>query len=186
MNEFFHVSSTDISVGSTFNLMSIDDFKETLSADGYYTPGEFQERLRIDYPHGITKHGQTYLFSRYPLHKNENGAEFVVYTPMIETTFEMVRQGYYSSEPSRFTSVFGVGTIDEAHTLISTRFGGKGTIFRVSCDRFWKKDMNLVIGSGNFAGNMILARKYWEGKSSSNPFWEILMAPPVKVIEKVS
>lgn len=185
MNEFYHVSRTDISVGNTFDLMKIDDLDGSVSADGHYTVTEFRDRLKLDFPHGITKHGHTYLFNPYNYIKNEHGTSFIVYQPMIETTFEMVRQGHYSDQPSRFTSVFGVCTIEEANALKAKYFDGQGMIFKVSCERFWKKDMSLLYTGGSFAGNIILARKYWEGNSLQNPFWEVLMAPPVQVIEKI-
>lgn len=186
MNEFYHVSRTDISIGSTFNLMKIDDLEGSISAEGHYTDTDFRDRLKLDYPQGITRHGHTYLFNTFHYIKNEHGTDFIVHMPMIETTFELVRQGHYPNEPSRFTSVFGVCTLDDANDLIAKRFAGQGTIFKVSCEKFWKKDMNLLKTGGSFAGNMILARKYWEGNSSPKPFWELLMAPPVRIIEKIS
>lgn len=58
-------------------------------------------------------------------------------------------------------------------------------IYKVSCEDYIIADMNLVRQAGSIIGLQIVANKYWNGKSSNNAFWEVLMKCPVKILEKI-
>lgn len=44
--------------------------------------------------------------------------------------------------------------------------------------------MNLLF-TGSIPLYIFHAEKYWKGEASPNPFWEILMKPPINILEKV-
>ncbi|MCG2609168.1 hypothetical protein LZZ98_11660 [Acinetobacter sp. SM34] len=46
--------------------------------------------------------------------------------------------------------------------------------------------MNLLRQAGSVIGLKVTANKYWGGQSTENPFWEVLMESPVKILEAVN
>jgi hypothetical protein len=46
--------------------------------------------------------------------------------------------------------------------------------------------MNLVRQAGSIIGLQIIAEKYWSGKASPVPFWEVLMENPIWILEKIA
>lgn len=48
-----------------------------------------------------------------------------------------------------------------------------------------RADMNLLRQGGSIIGIQIMAEKYWNGIESQNPFLEVLMGTPIKIIEEI-
>lgn len=103
----------------------------------------------------------------------------------LETGIELLRQGHFENEQSRFQSYFGAETYDEAEHYRQEYQGGEGQIVAVECESFDIRDMDLLEVS-SFTEILRDGRIYWEGEAGSeNPTWEVLMYPPVNVVEIV-
>jgi hypothetical protein len=137
------------------------------------------------YPNGISQHGRQYLFDKYVWLYDQYQNSYVSYLQILEITFELVRLWRHTDKPSRFTSLFGCLTFEDALKLKTERFTNSGDIYKVSTDNYFKADMNLLL-TATIPGNILMAEKYWTGQQGPNPFWEILMNAPVKIIEKIT
>lgn len=180
MQEFYHVSRTGLLDVKQFNLKYSDQSIET---KGFYSAKEFRDHKNNTYPYGISKHGQTYLHTPY-----KSVGKKLEFTPnelILETTFELVRQLKFPDRKSRFEITFGCMTIEDALKLKSDIFSNIGEIYKVECEKYSVADMNLVRQAGSIIGLQILAEKYWAGKPSPVPFWEVLMENPITIVEKV-
>ena len=185
MHEFYTVSRKDISALKTLELLPHDPSILLTEVVGLFTQPEAREVVETLYPMGLSGHGRTYLHNRHHFLYDDNKNSYVSYMPMIETTFELVRLWKFPDRPSRFTSMFGSLTITDAEKFKSEYCGGVGDIYKVSTDSFFKADMKLLYTGASFSGNINLATKYWNGESSADPYFEILMNSPVTIISKV-
>lgn len=139
------------------------------------------------FPDGVSQHGEQYLL------RGTSAADHV--SPNIELVFEYVRRALFPEAPSRFTSVFGWETRADAEvgcTLIPTM--GPGTpVWLIESDAGHRADMGLLALQGSILSMSLRAHRYWEGGTlgeddgtvGHTPAWELLMAPPVRVIERV-
>jgi hypothetical protein len=104
---------------------------------------------------------------------------------MIEWTFELIRRVNFKELPSRFESVFGCETLEQARIFKIKRRNGSGNIYKVLAEKSFKADMNYLYLGPSILGNQVLAEKYWKSQATENPFWEILMTGDVEVKEKM-
>jgi hypothetical protein len=180
MPDFYHVSRHDISTVEIFELMQFNGFIE---AENLYSADEFK-KFKLDlFPSGISKHGELYLhnpFKSVPPDYSTTRNEYI-----IETTFEIIRQLKFPERKSRFISSYGCLNLDDARKIRDNVFQNKGSIYLVSCEKFFMADMNYLKQAASIIGIQIVAEKYWSGQNTPEPFWEILMEPPVKIIEKI-
>jgi len=181
MSEFYHVSRTNLTDIKQFDLQQFDGCIET---EGFYSAQEFREHKTKSYPDGISKHGEIYLHNAYI--SVGTRLEFTPNELTLETTFELVRQLKFPARKSRFQITFGCLTIEDALKLRNEYFANIGEIYKVKCDKYFVSDMNFVRQAGCVTGLQIVAEKYWEGKSSPFPFWEVLMENPVIIFEKIT
>jgi hypothetical protein len=180
MSFFYHVSRHDISEIQKFELMQFDG---TIEFEDFHTANEFKEYKLDLFPNGISKHGEIYLhnpFKSVPPNYSTAPNEFI-----IETVFELIRRLKFSTKKSRFISTFGCLTLDDAREIRDNVFKNKGSIYLVSCDNYFKADMKFLRQTASIIGIQIVAEKYWSGLSTSNPFWEILMEAPIRIIKKI-
>ena len=183
MHEFYTVAINDISNLGELNLFDSKNFM-IYKTDGFFSDVEAREKIAELYPNGISHHGRQYLHDQYHYVYDEKNTAFINHHAMIEITFELVRQAKFKDKPSRFESTFGCETLEEALKFRAERRNSNCKIYKVSTDSYFKADMSLL-SMGTIPGNMILAEKYWSGKSSLNPFWEILLSAPVKILHEV-
>lgn len=181
MTEFYHVSRTNLTDITRFNLQHFSGYIET---EGFYSAQEFREHKTKSYPDGISKHGEIYLHTPYMSVGQK--LEFAPNELTLETTFELIRQLKFPYRKSRFQITFGCLTIEDALKLKTETFGEIGDIYKVKCEKYSLADMNLVRQAGCISGLQIVAEKYWDGQSSPFPFWEVLMENPVIILDKVS
>ncbi|MBX0284749.1 hypothetical protein EGH22_00260 [Halomicroarcula sp. F28] len=124
----------------------------------------------------------------YRSKSKDSGYEGTHYEPgsvLFEAGMELVRQAEYEDEQSRFQSYFGGRTFEEADRYRQQYRGGDGKIVEVECESFEVRDMDLVEAT-SFIDILRKGRKYWEGDAGSDdPNWEVLMEPPVKVVDIV-
>ncbi len=177
---FYHVSRADINGFDKLEL--IECSTEVFPCTGAWTDEEFRKCIIKMFNGKLSAHGKTYFYNQFVY----NGSGFSVHdSAVIEYTYELVRQIHFSKAPSRFQSFFAVESIEDAQKLRNETFSGHGDIYEVECEDFFKADMKLLYTGICFAGNQILANKYWSGESSDNPLWEILMKEPVRIIRKI-
>lgn len=183
MAEFYTVSRKEIDGLSELDLFT-GYSTELYNVQGLFSIEDAEKLLSSLYPNGISRHGKQYLCDKYEIGYNDEGRPFISYTEMIETIFELIRQLKFSEKPSRFTSVFGCLSYEDAITFKNTVAIGSGTIYQVRAESYFIADMNLL-KLATFPANMFFAERYWRGESLNNPFWEVLLKPPVKIIKKI-
>lgn len=180
MAEFYHVSRADISSLKELDLIKFDG---VIEAEKFYNPEEFKLYKSELYPDGISKHGEIYLHNVF----KATGPN-LAFTPnefLIETAFELTRRLKFPNRKSRFECTFACLTIEDAKKIRVEQFNNAGKIYKVSCDKFSIADMNLLRQGGSIIGIQIMAEKYWSGIKSQNPFLEVLMETPIKIIEEI-
>lgn len=85
-------------------------------------PAPLQEYVNDWFPNGVSEHGESYLLRPAPA---------TLLDPIVELACELVRRADFPDLPSRFTSVFGCATLEDAQTFRS-QFGPPGApIFEV-------------------------------------------------------
>lgn len=136
------------------------------------------------FPLGLTEHGKRYLLNEYLILQTPQGpAPVVPHIPMIELVFELVRRSFFPDKPSRLACIFGWEKYEEAVEF--QRQHGAGTICRTEAEGFFRGDMNLLLLGGAGISAIQFAAKYWNGGSGPQPRWEVLLIPPVKVVELI-
>ncbi|MDD5502874.1 MAG: DUF2441 domain-containing protein [Candidatus Thermoplasmatota archaeon] len=149
-----------------------------------------QSHLDTLFPNGVTRHGDLYICN--------GDAAATLIAPEIELLFEYVRRSFFPHCWSRFQSIFACETIEEArkfrdeYSILSDGQPQKfGTIWEIEAEDAFKADMRLLKLHSSILVTSLMAHTYWSGKSlvesfpGYEPFWELLLKPPVKVIKKI-
>lgn len=132
------------------------------------------------FPGGLTSHGQHYC--RQDLYAEDDDGLWDV---SCELLFELVRIARFPERPSRFQSVFGFEALRDLERFVDTYVDPPYTIWRVSADRSFSGDMKLVDVEDIVHGSR-QADYYWRGRTYvDRPLWEVLLVPPVEVVERV-
>ena len=141
------------------------------------SPTELQGHVDEMFPEGISRHGDSYFLNN----KSSVGAT----SPSIEILFEYVRRACYPDEPSRFQSFFAFESLESAK-LFRIGFGCcKNTIWKVHAMKAFRADMNLLAFESTVLRHSYYANLYWQGRPGSDPFWEMLLVPPIHILNKV-
>jgi len=180
MDEFYHVSRKDISTIKSFELQKHEGHIE---AETLYSSEEFIASKVNSFPNGLSNHGRQYLQNPFLATGPKTG--FTKNEFVLESTFELIRKSKFPNKNSRFTSSFGCLSLEDARRIKKEIFGNTGQIYKVSCDNYTVADMKLLRQSGSIVGLEIVAEKYWSGKTSTNPFLEVIMENPVKILAKI-
>ena len=183
MPEFYTVSRHDISDKIALDLFP-RDASPIFEVKDLFTQDDAKNLIDNLYPSGISQHGRQYLFDKYNWLYDQQRNSYVSYLQIIEITFELVRLWKYADRPSRFTSLFGCMTFEDALKFKIEKCNNTGDIYKVFADSYFQADMNLLY-TATIPGNILIAEKYWTGQQGPNPFWEILMTAPVRIIEKI-
>jgi len=162
---------------------------------------ENKQILQEMYPEGLSRHGFRYASAMVGEDKNvstpgkskplvtalpisDSDSSPIFFEPnstRYEWLFELVRLAEFESCHSRFQAVFGWQNQSEIGDLKPVQ-DRDSQLVKLSCDSYDKRDMNLL-EFRSFNGGFEAARKYWKGNASPDPTWEILMEPPVEVVE---
>lgn len=177
---FYHVARTDITGVEQFDLQSYPGHVE---AGWLYTAAEFKGSININFPKGLSNFGSHFLLN--PQRSLKGGTFFGMDEYIIEASLELVRKLRFPERNSRFSSFFACLTLEDARKLREDQFGGVGFIYKVSCKHYFQADMRFLRQALSIVGIEIVAMKYWSGIASPDPFWEILMNGPVKILEKI-
>lgn len=180
MRNFYHVARKDISQYEIIELLKND---YSIESDDFYSKNEFQSHKLQLFPDGISNHGLNYLHHLFEVNNSTQNNELVSFT--IESFFELVRRHKFPNIKSRFVSFFGSLTIEDSKRMRTDFFKNEGSIYKVSCENFFIADMSLINLRGSIIGMDIIAEKYWSGKCSNNPIFEVLMEYPIIIGEKV-
>lgn len=168
MTKFFHFDRKSLlSEGDIINLTKYTDI----------SPDYLQKHIDKYYPSGFTGHGEYYLLQGTSASKLIN--------PNIEIFFEYVRRAYYKNKPSRFQSFFAFNSMEEVVKFIDKFQYKSGKLWEVECEKSYSADMSLLNIGSSILTYSYNAHLYWEGKSSDDPIWEVLLAPPVNIIQEV-
>lgn len=165
---------------------------------GLISHEEIFSRYRLDpalikkyFPDGLTPHGLSMMLS-------QQFRESVVAEPIIELTFELVRQLHYPNAPSRLTSLYASKTLSQAEQWRKTWLKNFGNSQVDTAQSLWEiqfeADAKLydaaylnVPPDAGFSYLMQLehAHKYWSGTFSEDPLPELLVPLPATIIRKI-
>lgn len=167
-----------LSVGQDLGLLPDTIFTDTTDRALIY---------RAMFPEGVTTHGQNFLL------RDDRGSPATDTLGMIEFLAEEIRRASYPQRPSRFQSVFACKTIDEAEFFIKTypSYSApgvaqyQGDIWEVEGELLFEADMQLLKLGDVWLDALVFLHAYWLGQRSGDPFVELFLRPPVKVIRKV-
>jgi len=151
-------------------------------SDLLYDSGRAEEELQAHvnhlFPRGVSSHGNSYFL---------NGSRRSdIASPLIELVFEYVRRGCFPDRPSRFECLFACESLEQASVFRERH--GNGSIWKVQCDNVFRADMGLLaLGQESILLTSYRAHRYWSGLAgySAQPFWERLLVPPIRVLERV-
>lgn len=153
----------------------------TLTKDFRKYPDSYKNVILKLYPEGLSYHGLMYAILSFEDTDVRSSQE-------IETIFEFYRQIYFVNKISRFQSFFCFQTLTEAKKFAKINSEGypdyKIYEVKVDHDNYFIGDMNLL--RGNTAINSYMAsHDYWSGGHSCNPIFEVLVKPPLKILDIV-
>ena len=171
-------------VGQTIHLYQTDPLKGRPllnSNTGLFTSRDIESHIRELFPDGLSAHGWQYMADRV-INPVLNGQQYTPCNHAIEILFENVRRANFSQRPSRFQSVFGFETA-EAAAAFNT--GGWST-FLLEAKKSIRLDQTWLRISEQSSIASYSAHKYWSGESSPNPQWELLLAPPVRIVDQLT
>ncbi len=157
----------------------------TLAKYSDVTPKELSDHVNELFPDGVSPHGSQYLLS--PPGPGERNA----LTSRIEGYTEAVRRAHYPDRPSRFVSMFGSKTLEEA--LVFRQGFGAPThpIYEVECERWFEADMHLLESGESILMQSHYAHCYWAQRPGAPlpcrpPLWEVLLPLPLTVLRRVA
>lgn len=161
----------------------------TLDNPSFSKDSDDYKLSRFMFPDGISYHGSHYL------HETISDSFDILNSSMIEIHLEMIRRIYYSSLPSRMTSLFAIPSMEEviywAQILnpIYSVF-----IIDVPTSQFIIRDAAFLKGgihqvqsglSYSPAYNILPLIHYWEGTYSKHPHLECIVRLPVRIGQKI-
>jgi hypothetical protein len=134
------------------------------------------------FPDGLSLHGWQFMVERHDFIRPTNSdALFVNHNMVVELAFEYVRRAVFPSRRSRFQSFFAWESLEMARAF---RKEGQA-LYRVESNSIFRADQSwLTLGVQNAIASLS-AHRYWSGASSGTPRWEILLAPPVRIMERI-
>lgn len=172
------------------------------------SPDLNEEILQEEYPNGLSRHGARYAQSAlvasnkvslgegweamsgvFTFTNFEEGVQgrhrTVPYQVQYEWMFELIRRAEFEEAQSRFQSYFAWPTLEDAEQFITEHRTKGQAIFKVQCDNYELRDMDLV--ETPYLGVAYAnARQYWKAEhGSETPTWEVVMEPPIQVVEQV-
>lgn len=203
---FYHVDKQgELQVGDT---MELEWPPHVSNVQQVKSPDKNEEILKEEYADGLSRHGARYAQSTIIQHSDSknldewdilSGAFTSVYTRTggdqrinipanqvsYEWIFELIRMSEFQHARSRFQSFFACPSLKDAEEYREEHRTPDADIFKVRCDDSVIRDMDLV-EFHHFGTGLDNARRYWKGEcGSESPTCEVVMEPPVEVIERV-
>ncbi|NLY20704.1 MAG: hypothetical protein GXZ08_05435 [Tissierellia bacterium] len=169
------------------NTLKLDD---TISLTDYETilsivkQDAMAPALKMLYPDGLSNHGMQYALC----------GKMDFNSHLIEQIFELLRLKYFPNKVSRFQSIFAFSNYEDARVFCDSELkkadescttpDSKFSIYKIewSHDNFQEHDMKLLSGT-TVINSYQNALSYWEGTISQNSVIEILVKPPIKIVD---
>lgn len=140
-------------------------------------------------PHdGLSNHGWHYLIDYKLQNTNGNKTEYYI----MEYELELIRKVYFPDLVSRFESFFAISSIDEISKWRGI-LSENDTIWQIEFDESQSimRDSNFLIPGLDLQTHMFEpiisftnGYRYWSGKKTNNPRMELLIKPPIKIINQ--
>lgn len=196
---FVHVDRLgQLSVG---DVLALDWSMQLADEAGSVVTVQQEAVLRDLYPDGLSRHGVRYASTMVGTDQNvvtpgqseplvaflgtvDSNSDGVFSAPtnaLYEWFTELVRLAEFPDCQSRFQSFFAWESREQISDLPQNQ-EQDSQVVTVQCEDYTRRDMTLVEFE-SFSQGIANARRYWQGKSSDDPVWEIVMEPPVDVIE---
>lgn len=178
---------------------------QTISTNQSFIPNNDYGKLLIEkfFPNGVSKHGEHYLNDNvYMFQPNFSLVDNILKSNTInsiyfaEYTFELVRRLYFSTELSRYTSLFALENLEELN-LWSELKSGEYRIFEIVTNNTYSTfDANFLKGGLCVSKNPLYqgfspsinfnqAFSYWSKEKSNNPKPEVLLPLPLTIGRRV-
>lgn len=142
--------------------------------------------IHSNYPDGLSYHGIRYYSNAC------NSSQLKgLYDFLKENILEYERRIHFPSLISRFQSLFAAANMEELDIWRSffNLTSNSYKIFKIAYEdkNAIKLDASWIdkITPHSFLSSHYYAKKYWSGEISSNPKMELLIKPPITVIERV-
>lgn len=155
----------------------------TLSKWTNVSPIVLQKHVDLLFPDGVSPHGERYLLC------NEHAAPSVA-DANLELIYEYIRRANFPDRPSRFQSIFAFENLDSAKRF-RDQFSSvlphpANSIWLLEANRGFRANMRLLTRECSVLGQSCTAHFYWQGVAAAdNPFWEILLVPPIRVLQRI-
>lgn len=155
------------------------------------TTSLLQEYFNKSFSKGVCVHGEYYFAT---------GGAFTYIHPVTELLLEKGRQAIDKNLPSRANVIFAIDNLDNFNQLCSLMNVNKNDydIWEVEAEVVFKADMllidtiqTLVMENQSMLIASMLIDYYWQGKSlkefikNDESFWEYILEPPVKILQKI-
>ena len=187
MNKFYTVDRRgDLHLDYVMEL--INDFNDFQICDftNFCGVSESINRLEAMFPNGISNHGKQYLIDAWLIIKeNEIRTNYAPVEPLMEAILELVRRSEFPNLPSRMTSMFCWGNLNDANTFIEKNGLTSANIYEIETESYFMGDMSIIFLGGQLIHSLELARKYWAGEKGPNPILEMIVPLPVTVGKQV-
>lgn len=174
----------------------LDVISDTGIVCKYLEDSRHQKLAQKYFPEGLTPHGLSMLISR-----DVHSINFT--EPVIEFIFELVRQHHFPHAPSRLTSLYGIATVEQANQwrcLFSKNFEHMPeqtaqSLWEIAYDTeaatydasLLNVDPHQVL-ENEFSCFLTMdnAFRYWSGEMTKDALPELLIPPPVTVIQQIA
>lgn len=202
---FYHVDEHgELEVGDS---MDLEWPPQTRNNRVVESPDLNEDILEDEFPAGLSRHGAKYapgsivtndsmilpgcwqamsgMIEYISTNDDGQGRSYIeAHQIHYEWMIELIRRAEFEDEPSRFQSFFAWPTLEDAEKFIEeNRTGGK-PIFKVKCEDYKIRDMELA-ETPYFGIGFDKARKYWKGNPGDAPTWEVVMEPPIEALERI-
>jgi hypothetical protein len=145
-------------------------------------PPFLQQHVDLLFPEGVTRFGDRYFLNSQMPGGNVEG--------VIELAFEYVRRSHFPSRPSRFQSLFAATSMSAAESFARHHDGRGCPIWEIAVDhdQVHRADMRLLTLASSLLVVSYRAHLYWRGEPGEPPppTWEYLVAPPIRMVKRVS
>ncbi len=175
--EYFTVDRGGTLSPSTIELQRWEDIE----------PIELQAQVDEAFPDGLSRHGERYL-----LQAESAG---LALQPNLELMWEYARRAFAPNAPSRFQSLFAFERMDDAKKFQAEFGQGKGVWTVRSRQPPFRADMRWLTLAGSTLIVWHSAVSYWRQVGTAGlppalgprrPLWEVLLVPPVDVLERIT
>ncbi|EFC7755408.1 hypothetical protein CS018_004119 [Escherichia coli] len=142
------------------------------------TPVEMSSLVDKLFPRGLAPQGEGYLIN--------NAAKIYNKNELIDWGLEFYRRGVCPQKPSRYTSLFAWGNLEEAKHFRLTDGKPSDKIFTIQTDSYHRGDMSLLRNDTSVLEFTYRMELYWSGKTfNPDPVWEYICPLPVTIGEQV-